>query len=868
MSLGRAIRGEGPRNASSFWVGHAPGVDELRSGRPWTGPAGRLLNSLLYKESIDRASIFITNLRDHMPGPGSSPLYSEATLEHLEFDLTKVEPPVLVTMGLEAARWALGPVVLEAVHGLPWRLPATTHYPRHLRPPVVVPIYNPAYAMQSEEAYKYVAFDVHQVRRVLSGEVAPRQIRDQYPNPQYSIGFVSYPDHRRVFVDTEGWVHAPHCLSYTCVPGVGHIILATDKKGLRQFQELLDEMDEVVLHSAIYDLPVLRAMGVYVRGEQLRDTKVLTYVTQVEPQGLKPLGFRHAGMVMQSYEELTAPYDFIQAFEYLEQVNELDWGKPDPVLELRDGKPYVKQPQGLNTRLKSIFTAIAKGAAPAEEDEAEEEESEEEGEAKEVDPRKRWYKIDPEVRRPAEEQLGPMPEFSLSLVPESEWVPYAGRDSDATCRIYEPLLDLVTSGGHLPVYETDLAALPMVERMQANGILVKKGYFEQIGAYFQTEMDRIRKQIEVYNRGEYFNPGSSQQTAKLLFERLRLPVLKLTKGRKPSTQDKVLESLRGRHPAVGLTCDWRELATLKDKFADKLPLYISPVDGRARGKIRDTTVVSGRYSMSDPNLMAIPVRTKIGKRIREGFIAGPGNLLGTADFDQIEMRVMADLSGDAEMIRIFKEGRDVHSENAALMFGVPLEEVNTPEGKLLYRYPAKRVGFGIITGITELGLYDQMRLAGIDKYSVRDCAGIISSYFRVKPGIDRFIHATRQEAIRQGYVRDKSGRIRYLPGVYSQIPGIREEALRQSHSHKISGTAQWIKKRAMARIWTEIRDLPRGEVEPLLEVHDEILMEFKQERESWVEQMMTTIMSQDSDLFKVPIKAKFTSGPNWGVLKD
>lgn len=853
----RRLHGEGPRGAPSFWLGLGPGDEELRTGHVWVGPAGKLLNSLLWKENIERQDIFISNLR-HTPvraGDGG-PM---AEIEDLEFELVKQEPSVLVTMGREAARWVLGEVDLEAVHGIPWRLPTGSPYPANIRPPVVIPIYNPAYALKDDEAYTYVAHDIHQVKRAMDGEVRPREIRNLHPKPAYSVGFVDYPKHRRVYVDTEGWAHAPHCLTYCCIPGKAHMILATDLKGLRQFQEMLDRMDAVVLHSAMYDLAVLRAMHVHVRDEQLQDTKVKSYVTAVEPQGLKPLGFRYACMQMQSYTDITAPYDFVQAFEYLEQVASVDWGKADPVLELKDGKPYVKKPQALNTRVQSIFTAIAK-------DEPEEDE------VCGVDPRKRWFKIEPYLRQQAEDRIGAMPEFTFNLMPLEEVLAYACADADATCRIDGPLTDLVVSGGHEEVYRTDIEALPMIERMQANGLRTQPGYFESLEEFFQTEMDAIRKQIEVYNLKKYINPGSPKQTADLLFNRLRMPIIKMTKGgasgkRAPSTADKVLETLRGRHPAVGLICDWRELSTLKDKFARKLPGYVQ-ADGRVRGNIRDTTVVSGRYSMSEPNLMAIPVRTKVGKKIRMGFIASPGCLLGTADFDQVEMRVMADLSGDKGMISAFLEGRDIHSENASMMFGVTLAEVNTPEGKLLYRYPAKRIGFGIITGITELGLYDQMRLAGITKYTVGDCADMIRAYFKVRPGILKFIQATRADAIRDGYVRDKGGRIRYLPGVYSGNPAIKEEALRQSHSHRISGTAQWIKKRAMKRIWDCIRDLPRGEVEPLLEVHDEFLMEFKTEREPWVAKVMTTCMAADSHLFKVPISANFTSGPNWGVLKD
>jgi uracil-DNA glycosylase family 4 len=840
--VSRYVKGEGPAPCTSLWCGLGPGKDEIRRGRVWVGPAGRLLNSLLWRENLDRADLYITNLRKTMAEPGDGGPYAE--IEDLEYELMRVEPSVVVPMGREAARWFLGDVDLEAVHGIPWRKDGRT----------VVPIYNPAFALHDDEAYTYVAWDIHQVARTLRGEVSPRENRDAFPNPRYSVGFVPYM-HPTVYVDTEGNSRAPWCLSYACIPGKAHVILATDRKGLAEFSAWLSRRKKVVMHSAMYDLAVLRAMGIHVRDDQIEDTKIKAYVTGgVEPQGLKPLGFRHAGMRMQSYPDLIAPYDFVQAMKYLERASEVDWGKPDPVLVEKGSTVRVKQPQSLNTRIRSIFTAIVK-------DEPDEDE------VSGVNPRKRWEKIEPELRYSAEMQFGPMPEFTLDLLPFNEATYYAARDADATCRVDPVLTDLVMEGGHDAVYRTDIEALPIVERMQANGMLVEVGYFPKLKSFFNREMAVIRRKIEVFNGGKYINPESSKQTAVLLFDRLRLPVIKLTPKRQRSTADKVLETLKGRHPAVALICDWRELATLKDNFADKLVLYIQE-DGRVRGNIRETTVKSGRYSMSEPNLMAIPVRTEVGKKIRRGFIAGPGMVLCGADFDQIELRVMADLGHDEGMIEAFIEGRDIHAETASLIFEVPIEAVLTHDGKLTYRYPAKRIGFGIATGITEVGLYDQYRLAGLDKYTVADCAEHIARYFKVRPGIKRMIDESRQMALRDGYVRDRGGRIRHLPGVYSSHPDVRGEALRQSHSHRVSGTAQWLKKRALARIWREIHDLPRWEVEPLLEIHDEVILEVKKGREKWVERMLLKAMSADSNLFAVPITAKVNFGPTWGDLKD
>lgn len=846
----RPVRPDGPPHALVAALGDAPGVDEARRARPWVGRAGRLFDNILYAVGLDRTEIYLDNLSPYIPAAGVGHLSQaeiEANRDRIESEiLLGVVPRVIISLGRPATRFLLGDVDMEAVHGLAIR---TDYRPAGWDTPlwsgVVVPSFNPAAGLHDVESLVYVHYDLHQAAAAIRGDISPIQLADVHPYPHYHEGFHEYLIHPQleVAVDTEGYPDAPWCLSYSAIPGRAYIIRYADRHNMARFKAWIARVPRVLLHSAMYDLEMLRAMGIDIRPDQIRDTAIKAYNLQVEPRGLKALAYRWAGMEMQSYDDLVKPYDQAIARDYLECVLDLEWPKPEPVLERKKGGEFhVRQPQALHTRVRSIFTSLAKDP--------------------ELSLRKRWVQIEDEIREPAEAMLGPMRRFSFDDMPRPKAIYYAGRDADATKRIAPCLRERITECKLEDTYTLDLGAIPMFSRMQEVGFRVKPGYFEALSPWFQERMDVIRLRIEQYNRGDYVNPGSSQQVAELLFGRLRLPIQKFTKGHAPSTQDKVLEALRFHHPVVGDICDWRELANLKDKFSNKLPRYVHD-DGRVRGNIRTTTVVTGRASMTDPPMMAIPVRTEEGRRIRTGFIAGPGMMLGSCDLNQIEMRVMADVSGDPMMIDLFVTGQDIHAITAARMFGVKLEDVD----EMRHRYPAKRVGFGVITGITGSGLYDQMRLAGVMDYSVADCDQMIEDWFGIYRGVRTYIMNCRANVRATGEARDRSGRIRYLPGVYSDSPNHIGSAERDSHSHYIQGTAQWIIKRAMARIWAHIKDLPRWTVEPLLQIHDELIFEFEQEREAWVREMVVREMVADTPLFKVPLKAKFNSGTDWGMLK-
>jgi DNA polymerase-1 len=467
-----------------------------------------------------------------------------------------------------------------------------------------------------------------------------------------------------------------------------------------------------------------------------------------------------------------------------------------------------------------------------------------------------------------------MPEATLDDVPLEEAIHYACRDADATWRVYHVLSRRLDDMQLRGCYDMDLAIVPMVERMCAVGIRIDTSYFSDLASYLSSLMllkvEEIRNAAQKSNitLSKNFNPNSPPQVAHILFS--PKPVgfgfksHKRTKGGADSTNDKVLESLRFKDARVGLICDYRELSKLRDSFCVTLPLAAYQ-DGRIHPNLQLTRVSSGRISCKEPNLLAIPVRTDLAKLVRQGFVAGQGCVLGDWDLDQIEMREMAHQSQDKLMVQIFNDGkRDVHRETAAAAFGCKPDEVT-----YIQRYAGKRLGFGVITGITEIGLSEQMALAGAEGWDEQACAKFIAEYFKIYPGIKTFLGDCRAEARRFSYVRDRWGRIRYLPGVHSELSWVRDEALRQSHSFKISASAQGILKHAMTAIWEWMKGLEPDTVEPLLQVHDELLFEIKDTPRNIkeVDEAIVWFLCNTTKLC-VPIKAKGSTGPNWGVLKD
>lgn len=520
---------------------------------------------------------------------------------------------------------------------------------------------------------------------------------------------------------------------------------------------------------------------------------------------------------------------------------------------------------------------------------------------KNPDIRKRWSQVRldlPEQTAGLLADAGPCQEATLDDVPLSRAIDYAACDADATLRLNGELDKRLRIFKLAGCYEMDRSILPMVNRMQQVGMLVDVPHFQSLDGYLTDLMKlEVGKIDRLVHTGPEFNPNSPIQVERLLFKDLKLTPRKLTpEGQKKfttgmnvrdkdapkgtfadyplgtfSTQDKVLEAMRGEHKVIARIIDYREFGTMRDDFCLKMVRLLGP-DGRIHPRIKVTRVTSGRLSMSEPNLMGIPVRTELGKLIRDGFVPDykRGKIYGSWDLDQIEMREMAHQSEDPLMIKLFEEGADIHRMTGAMAFGKKPEDVTTLE-----RYAAKRIGFGIITGITEKGLAEQMALAGAEGWDEDRCKQAIEEYLKIYKGVKRYMNRCWMEAQSKGYVRDRWGRIRYLCNARSDDRRIREEAQRQSHSFKISASAQGIMKHAMRAIWEWMRSerlvghgAQMGRVEPLLQIHDSMLMECDGDKQTRaeVDAAMVYFMCETTKL-RVPIRAKGGFGATWGEIE-
>jgi DNA polymerase-1 len=443
----------------------------------------------------------------------------------------------------------------------------------------------------------------------------------------------------------------------------------------------------------------------------------------------------------------------------------------------------------------------------------------------------------------------------------------------------------------------DLKAMPMVLRMQSNGILINKPYFNEFSKYLAGECERLTDKVQSVS-GHRINPGSPDQIHELLFQKIGLQIpshFKLTEsGKRYTVDDEALSSIKNLHPVIPVIQDYTECHKIKTSYADVLPVIASKETGRVYSNFRITRQVGGRISSSDPNLMAQPTRSDLGKRIRNGFIPRPGWKMWTMDQSQIEMRIAAHISGCVSMLDTFLRGGDVHIETAARIFfdGLIDQIAKCTGGKkevkamaaaagmddMRHRYPAKRIGFGVLFGITGQGLQDQIFVADDPTWSDTDraafraewpverCDKTIHGWYQQYPEIYQSIISEHAKARRFGMVWCLFGRIRWIPEVRSVHKRIIEAGLRQAYSLRVSATAQGTMKLTMAEIMDKlILGKYKGVVEPLIQIHDELLGE---SREDVVEEFLYDAIKIACNCINldVPIEVGSDSGGSWGEL--
>jgi DNA polymerase-1 len=402
-------------------------------------------------------------------------------------------------------------------------------------------------------------------------------------------------------------------------------------------------------------------------------------------------------------------------------------------------------------------------------------------------------------------------------------------------------------------YELELPLVSVLAVMEHTGIKVDMDSLAAMACEIGRKIDQLL--FEIYKiAGEEFNVNSTKQLGFILFEKLGLPVLKKTKTGY-STDAEVLEKLAGEHPLIDKLLEYRMLTKLKSTYLDAMPALVSPASGRVHTSFNQTVTATGRLSSSDPNLQNIPVRTEAGRKIRELFVPDDGySILLSADYSQIELRILAHMAADDSLIEAFRQNRDIHTATAAEVFSVAENEV-TP----LLRSRAKAVNFGIVYGISDYGL---SRDLGVGR---KEAGEYINSYFARYPGVKRYIDDTVAEARAQGFVTTMFGRRRYLPEIASSNFNLRSFAERTAMNTPIQGTAADIIKKAMVEVYQRLATAGLKS-RLLLQVHDELVLEVVAAEREQVTTIVREAMEQAASL-SVPLVTDVKYGKNWAEAK-
>jgi DNA polymerase-1 len=428
---------------------------------------------------------------------------------------------------------------------------------------------------------------------------------------------------------------------------------------------------------------------------------------------------------------------------------------------------------------------------------------------------------------------------------------YSAEDADITLQLHRavwPQIDAIPALKF--VYENiEQPLVPVLFRMERAGVLVDRGLLKAQSAQLAARMLELEKQAHA-EAGGAFNVDSPRQLQEILFGKLGIPVMRKTPTGQPSTAEDVLEELAETHALPKLILEYRGVAKLKSTYTDTLPQQINPATGRIHTSYHQAVAATGRLSSTDPNLQNIPIRTQEGRRIRQAFIAPPGFSLVAADYSQIELRIMAHLSGDAALLRAFAEDLDIHQATAAEVFGAPLASVSADQ-----RRSAKAINFGLMYGMSAFGLARQLGLSRGDAQKYMDL------YFERYPGVKRYMEETRRQAREKGFVETVFGRRLYLPEIQSRNAALRQYAERSAINAPMQGTAADIIKRAMIDVDAWLQS-SRVAARLIMQVHDELVLEVADEAVDSLVGQIRTHMVHAADL-AVALKVDVGVGRNW-----
>ncbi len=430
--------------------------------------------------------------------------------------------------------------------------------------------------------------------------------------------------------------------------------------------------------------------------------------------------------------------------------------------------------------------------------------------------------------------------------------PYAAEDADVTLRLHNRLFANIEQDEKLKsVYEEiEMPLVPVLSRIERTGVLIDDMKLSAQSVEIAARLEELEQKAYEIAEQE-FNMNSPKQLQAILFEKMGLPVVKKTPSGTPSTNEEVLQELALDYPLPKLILEYRGLAKLKSTYTDKLPKMINPSTGRVHTSYHQAVTTTGRLSSTDPNLQNIPIRNEEGRRIRQAFVTPAGYKILAVDYSQIELRIMAHLSGDQALLDAFRDGKDIHAATAAEIMGVSIDQVSSEQ-----RRRAKAVNFGLIYGMSAFGLAKQL---GIPR---GEAQAYMDKYFERYPGVMQYMEDTRSAAADKGYVETIFGRRLHLPEIKSRNGMRRKAAERAAINAPMQGTAADIIKKAMLLVDQWIQEEGNGRVKLLMQVHDELVFEVEESSLSEIESKVQKLMESAAEL-KVPLVAEAGHGDNW-----
>lgn len=830
-----------------FVVDHPTTVDD-KAGQLFSGVSRSDFNHFLKNTGISRFDCYFTSLVKCCPPVNKEPSQDEIKecVKYLQHEIEVLEPELIVLMGKAAIKEMLGSwCKLETYHGIPYEIEGR----------IFMPCYHPSAGLFTNSLITHILYDFEAIKLLIDGEIEPRTLPEKdYSEIDYRFvtdrNFVDlkyYLDGGAyVGVDTETTKDGIYCLSVSMYPGTAYVVEASEKMCLKVVSQKLKRQGSVaVIHNALFDLPVLAEVGI--RPRHVVDTMVISHHLQQYPQGLKPLCSRLFGIPMTSYSEIIEPYTEKYMLEFTGKACEHDWEKPEPVVYLdANGDWKEKKPQSLSTKLKRMLNDYYNGKCSLYE---------------------RWSKYSPKEIKVVEEATGMKfreADLSDAVKTDPETVlNYSAKDADCALRVYNTFTAEISNYGIQKALELDYSLFPIISDMQSHGMKVDVKQLKKLGTEVEAKLKDIEEEIHSIT-GEYINPASSKQVSNLLFDKMKLQAFMTTPAGEPSTSAMCLRPLRENHPVVGLILEYREALKLKTTYIEKLVAKAAKnKNSRIYPNIKLTRTATGRLATSNPNLQAIPVRSKEGKKIRECFVADKGNVLLSCDYSQIEMRMVAHLSNDKEMLEVFYNNTDLHKLTASKIFGIPMNSVDES-----MRYAAKRVGFGVLYGLGPEGLHNQMVMEGLTDWTKESCVKMIDDWFAVFHGVADYFESKKLEARRNGYVKeDIYGRIRLIPEIRSNNKGIVSSGERKACSMAIQGAAQQVMKTAMKEITSVYKKLNKegGYCYPLIQIHDDIVWEVGEDVVEDFKGKLKEVMTGCVEL-RLPLEVEIKAGYNWADL--